>query len=137
MNHPSRPAALRLAALAALALVVATSLPHRARADDARGVAAGKADPAATVSAGGVTLRSASVSLPASERPYPDGPHAAVINNNCLTCHSAGMVLTQPQLSRAEWQGEVTKMVKVYKAPVAPEDAALIVDYLAQLKPPR
>ena len=138
MSSPTRPAAFPLAASFAIALCLAAPWsPRQARADGARGAAESKADPAATVSAGGVTLKSAAVSLPASDRMYPDGAHAEVINNNCLTCHSAGMVLTQPRLDRDEWQAEVTKMVKVYKAPVAPEDAVLIVDYLAQLKPPR
>ena len=99
--------------------------------------AAAEAAAPKTASAGGVTLTSVSVALPTSDREFPAGPHADAINGNCLSCHSAGMVMTQPQLSRAEWQGEVTKMVKVYKAPVSPEDAAAVVDYLAQLKPGR
>ena len=96
----------------------------------------GSAEPVpATASAVGISLNSVSLTLPSSDREYPNGIHADAINNNCLACHSAGMVLTQPRLSRAEWQGEVTKMIQVYKAPVEPADAALIVDYLAQLKP--
>ena len=91
----------------------------------------------AMASVAGVTLTSVSLTLPTSDRNYPTGPHVDVINNNCLACHSAGMVLTQPQLSRAEWQGEVTKMVNVYKAPVSPQDAGALVDYLAQLRPGR
>ena len=90
---------------------------------------------ATTVSADGVALKSVSVELPTSDRLYPNGPNSQAMNNNCLTCHSAGMVLTQPKLTRAQWQAEVTKMVKVYKAPVAPADVAPIVDYLAQLQP--
>jgi len=39
--------------------------------------------------------------------------------------------LTQPYLSRAEWQSEVDKMRNIYKAPIAAEDATAIVDYLA------
>jgi hypothetical protein len=33
-----------------------------------------------------------------------------VVNGNCLACHSAGMVLTQPALSAAQWRAEVEKM---------------------------
>ncbi len=91
----------------------------------------------AAVSAAGVTLRSVSLTLPTSDRAYPDGPHADAINNNCLACHSAGMVLTQPTLSRAAWQDEVDKMVTTYKAPVAAADITQIVDYLTALKPSR
>lgn len=87
-----------------------------------------------SVSAAGVTLTSVSVELPASDRMFPDGPGAETINNNCLACHSAGMVLYQPAMSRAGWQAEVTKMRSVFKAPVAETDVPAIVDYLARVK---
>jgi cytochrome c5 len=82
---------------------------------------------------GGVTLHSVRIDLPDSDRAFPGGAAADAINNNCLACHSAGMVLTQPALSRAAWQAEVDKMRASYKAPVAPEDVPAIVDYLANL----
>jgi hypothetical protein len=44
------------------------------------------------------------------------------------------MVLTQPHLSRADWQAEVEKMRNAYKAPIADADVPAIVDYLANLK---
>jgi hypothetical protein len=87
-----------------------------------------------TVAGGGVTLHSVSVELPDSDRTFPGGAAADAINNNCLACHSAGMVLTQPRLSRATWQAEVDKMRDIYKAPVAAEDVLAIVDYLANLR---
>lgn len=91
---------------------------------------------ATSASGGGTTLPSVSVDLPSGGRTYPGtGPGAEAMNGNCASCHSAGMVLTQPHLTRAEWQGEVTKMLNVYKAPVAPEDVAVIVDYLAAMVP--
>ena len=68
-----------------------------------------------------------------AETTFP-GPGSDAINNNCLVCHSAGMVLNQPALPKAAWQAEVDKMIHVYKAPVAPEDVAAIVDYLAKIK---
>ena len=109
------------------------------RAEAPAPVAAAPSAPAtsalAKVAAAGITLASVGVTLPTSDRPYPDGPHADTINGNCLSCHSAGMVLTQPAMTRADWQGEVNKMVKVYKAPIEPADMTLIVDYLAALKP--
>ena len=64
------------------------------------------------------------------------GPGADAINNNCLACHSADMMLDQPLLPRATWTAEVTKMRNVYKAPVSEADAALIVDYLAATHAP-
>ncbi|SDM30674.1 hypothetical protein SAMN05216360_101499 [Methylobacterium phyllostachyos] len=80
-------------------------------------------------------FKSAEIEFPSSDRIFPGGHEAEAINNNCLACHSAGMVLTQPHLSKAEWQGEVTKMINVYKAPVDQADVAAIVDYLAAMKP--
>ena len=83
---------------------------------------------------GGVTLHSVDVSLPKNDRAFPGGARADAINNDCLICHSAGMVLDQATLSRAEWQGEVEKMRDSFKAPFAAEDIPAIVDYLANLK---
>ncbi len=95
---------------------------------------AGDATPT-TVTAAGVTLTSESVVLPGSAELFPGGGAAQATNANCLTCHSAGMVLNQPALSKTAWQAEVTKMIKLYKAPISETDVPAIVDYLAQLTP--
>lgn len=78
-------------------------------------------------------LKSVSVDLPASDRAFP-GPNNQAITDNCLSCHSAGMVLTQPDFPRATWAAEVDKMIHAFKAPVNPADAAAIVDYLQATK---
>jgi cytochrome c5 len=75
-------------------------------------------------------LKSVNVDWPAGDSLFAGGAAADAINNNCLACHSAGMVLTQPILSRAEWQSEVDKMRNIYEAPVGAEDVPAIVDYL-------
>ena len=62
---------------------------------------------------------------------FPGGIDAEAINNNCLACHSASMVLNQPRLNRATWQRIVEKMRSRYKAPVADADVPAIVAYLA------
>src|SRR3989449_299168 len=80
-----------------------------------------------------ITLKSVTVDIPDSERMFV-GPGSDAMNNNCLACHSAGMVLNQPALSKQAWATEVNKMINNYKAPVAPEDVATIVDYLTSLK---
>jgi hypothetical protein len=49
-------------------------------------------------------FKSESADLPLGERTFP-GPNADAINYNCITCHSAGMVLNQPVMSRASWRG--------------------------------
>ena len=86
-----------------------------------------------TVAGAGVTLHSVNVDFPDPGRMFPGDAKADAINNNCLACHSAGMVLTQPALSRAEWQSEVEKMRSTYKAPVEESDVPAIVDYLVAL----
>jgi len=90
------------------------------------------AAPPSSVAVAGVTLRSVSVDFPDPSNTFPGAADA--VNNNCLACHSAGMVLTQPHLSRADWQAEVEKMRNAYKAPIADADVPAIVDYLANLK---
>ncbi len=92
-----------------------------------------RAAPAAA-EAGGVKLRSVGFDLPASDRAFPDGPDAELVTNNCVSCYPPGMILNQPALTRAEWTGEVNKMLHTYKAPVAEEDVGAIVTYLASLK---
>ena len=74
------------------------------------------------------------IDLPDSDKMFPDGPGADAVNNNCLACHSTGMVLNQPALSKQAWTAEVHKMINDYKAPIAPEDVGAIVDYLTALK---
>ncbi|MEJ7925349.1 cytochrome c [Sphingobium sp. AN641] len=87
-----------------------------------------------SVSADGFTLTSISVDLPIEDRPFPDGPQAAIVNARCTACHSASMVLTQPALSREQWKAIVIKMRDVYRAPIGDDDIPKIVDYLSAAK---
>jgi mono/diheme cytochrome c family protein len=94
----------------------------------------GPTAPKASVEAAGIRLRSVGFELPTEGRDLPTGPGADVTAANCVACHTPGMILNQPALTRLEWTGEVTKMVKVYKAPVDAADIPAIVTYLAGLK---
>ena len=87
---------------------------------------------AAAPASSSFVLKSVSVELPASDVAFPAAAGAEAITANCLACHSAGMVLTQPALSKAAWQGVVEKMIHTYKAPIAARDVAAIVDYLSR-----
>ena len=117
-------------------MAAAVPAPAAAPAPAPSIAAAAPAAPAASVAtADGVTLQSVSLDLPTSDRSFPGGAAADAVNNNCLTCHSAGMVLTQPLLSRAAWQAQVDKMRGFYKAPIDPKDVDAIVSYLAGMKP--
>ncbi len=81
-----------------------------------------------------LSLKSVSVDLPPGDDMFPNGPGADAINNNCLACHSADMVLNQPALPKAQWQAEVDKMRTAYKAPIDPKDVDAILDYLVSVK---
>ena len=81
-----------------------------------------------------LSLKSVNVDLPAGDDTFPNGPGADAINNNCLACHSADMVLNQPALPKAQWEAEVDKMIAAYKAPIDPKDVGAILDYLASVK---
>ena len=80
--------------------------------------------------------KSVAVKLPDGLEPF-SGQGADAINNNCLACHSRGMVLNQPTLPKAAWEAEVAKMRNVYKAPVSESDVPAIVDYLVRIKAPK
>ena len=113
---------------ATLAVLVAVSGRERA----ATPVAAVSAVPgAASVASGGVTLTSTAVELPDDAAVFPDGPNVALVNQRCLSCHSASMVLTQPKMKREQWQAIVEKMRDTYHAPLAEGQVAPIVGYLA------
>ena len=83
-----------------------------------------------------LSLKSVSVDLPPGDDMFPNGPGADAINNNCLACHSAGMVLNQPALPKAEWEAEVDKMRTAYKAPIDAKDVDAILGYLVSIKGP-
>jgi len=52
---------------------------------------------------------------------------------NCMICHSAQYVSTQPSTStRAYWDATVKKMKKPFGAPLKEEDIPAIVDYLTK-----
>ena len=89
--------------------------------------------------AAGLLLASAqaapvSYTLPEETVDYKPGPNRDVVKANCSACHSADYVQIQPRgekFKRDFWQAEVTKMIKVYGAPIDDADVPKIVDYLS------
>ncbi|HUO02026.1 MAG TPA: hypothetical protein VMU31_04550 [Rhizomicrobium sp.] len=88
------------------------------------------------LSAAAPAFKSVQLEFPPDTASFPDGPNVKIVNQNCLACHSADMVLDQPLLPRATWAAEVAKMRTTYKAPLKDEDMPLIVDYLAATHAP-
>ena len=76
------------------------------------------------------TFTNVDVTMPDDTTTLPDGPGVDVVTTACTACHSPAMILTQPRLTRAQWQATVEKMRTVFKAPVAEKDVPVIVDYL-------
>jgi mono/diheme cytochrome c family protein len=75
-----------------------------------------------------------SYTLPEETAAFRPGPNLEVVQNNCTACHSADYINTQPRgpkFKKDFWQAEVTKMIKVYGAPINDADVGKIVDYLA------
>ena len=53
------------------------------------------------------------------------------VETNCAVCHSLDYIrMNSPFPDAALWDAEVTKMIKVYGAPISDADAAAIADYL-------
>ena len=61
-----------------------------------------------------------------------DHPGFALVQKNCMTCHSADYAQYQPSSSRAYWDATVKKMKKPFGAPIADEDMPAMIDYLVK-----
>ncbi|MCP3017657.1 c-type cytochrome [Cupriavidus basilensis] len=75
------------------------------------------------------------VTLPAETASYKASelPGYRLAQQNCMTCHSAQYVQTQPLSStRAYWEATVKKMKKPFGAPLKDEDMPAMVDYLVK-----
>ncbi|MCG5249069.1 SorB family sulfite dehydrogenase c-type cytochrome subunit [Methylorubrum extorquens] len=84
------------------------------------------------VSTGTAGAGPVSYDLPEDTAKLRPGPGAEIAEAHCLTCHSPDYIAMQPaKKGHAFWSAEVTKMIKVYGAPIEEADAKAIADYLA------
>lgn len=93
----------------------------------------------ALLAAGGATAAPRSYALPeetAQLRPannHEGQAGLAAAQGACLACHSADYIAMQPpRKGKAFWEAEVTKMIKVYGAPIDEADGKAIAAYLAE-----
>jgi cytochrome c5 len=73
-------------------------------------------------------------SAAAQERAVPlrEGAGKAVTENICSGCHSLDYIrINAPFMNRQTWTASVNKMVQMFGAPIAANDQAAIIDYLA------
>ena len=79
--------------------------------------------------------RPVSYQLPGETAAFKPGPNLEIVQNNCTACHSADYVQIQPRGPKFKedfWRAEVTKMIKVFGAPINEADVGKIVDYLVK-----
>ncbi|MGO4813121.1 c-type cytochrome [Cupriavidus sp. 2MCAB6] len=84
---------------------------------------------------GAPAARALEITLPPETARYTPSelPGYRLVQQNCMTCHSAQYVLTQPPSSpRGYWDATVKKMKKPFGAPFPDEDIPAMVDYLTK-----
>lgn len=72
-----------------------------------------------------------SITLPVTSVALKEGAGMEIARGYCAICHSLDYITTQQKFPRAKWQAEVTKMIKVYGAPINEANAKIIADYIA------
>jgi len=71
----------------------------------------------------------------ADDKPVPlkKAPGLDKVEANCQACHTLAYIpMNSPFLNAAGWNAEVTKMIKVFGAPIDDADAKAIAEYLAK-----
>ena len=69
----------------------------------------------------------------AGEKPVQlkQAPGADKVEANCAACHTLDYIpMNSTFLNAAQWDAEVTKMINAFGAPIGPDDAKIIGDYL-------
>ena len=69
--------------------------------------------------------------LPLDQPAFRPGPGAEIATANCLLCHSADYISTQPPLDRTAWLATVNKMREKYGAPLPTNQIERVVQYLS------
>ncbi len=88
---------------------------------------------AALASASGSLASGTKIELPQQTATLKAGPGADLANGQCLICHSAEYITTQPSdKPLAFWKAEVEKMKKVYGAPIPDDQIQALAAYLSR-----
>lgn len=73
-----------------------------------------------------------SYELPDETAEFKPGPGVELAQANCVACHSADYINTQPPKKGHDfWEAEVKKMKNTYRAPIDDADIKGIADYLS------
>ena len=87
------------------------------------------------LAAGAAVAKPPAYTPPEETASLAPGPDVDVVDANCSACHSVDYITTQPRHladPKAFWSAEVTKMRNAYGFKTSDEDAAKIVNYLAE-----
>lgn len=84
-----------------------------------------------------ILLATAWIAIPAAAEEQPvrlkQAPGLDKVESNCGACHSLDYIpMNSPFPNATLWDAEVTKMIKVFGAPIDDADAAVIKNYLSQ-----
>jgi mono/diheme cytochrome c family protein len=71
------------------------------------------------------------ITLPTETATLRTGKGIELAQTNCMVCHSADYIQTQPPMPRKFWEAEVKKMREKYGAPTPEDTIPTLVDYLA------
>ena len=82
-----------------------------------------------------ITLFAALAAAPAAAQEksvtLKKAPGLEQVEANCGACHSLDYIqMNSPFMTSAVWDAEITKMIKVFGAPISEADARAIGDYL-------
>lgn len=72
------------------------------------------------------------ITLPPETNRFKPGPGSEIATAQCIICHSADYISTQPPMPRAVWKAGVQKMQKIYGAPIPDAQVEPLVDYLVR-----
>ena len=73
------------------------------------------------------------IELPVSDAVFPAGVDSEIANSQCLICHSAGMVLRQPPLTKDQWHAEIVKMRTAFGALIPEDQVDALTEYLFRI----
>jgi hypothetical protein len=72
------------------------------------------------------------IELPPETAGFKPGPGAELATGQCLACHSAEYITTQPPMPASFWKASIEKMQKKYGAQISPDQTQALVEYFAQ-----
>jgi cytochrome c5 len=74
-----------------------------------------------------------SITIPSIRIELKEGEGRVKTETYCNVCHSVDYITMQPKFPRTQWTATVNKMIKVFGAPIPPEDATTIISYLSAM----